>query len=451
MTSQVLNVHEELGDAKVGVFHWRLGAIMGLLTLFDGYDTFNPAYVIHYVAGPWGLKAGQAGLLISSGLVGFLLGAALHGLAADRFGRRGTLLAGLWITSVFTLLTAVLANSFATFCVLRLLTGLGLGVLLPLATTYINELAPRRVANTFALWGVALGWAAGGTLAGVVGVFATPSLGWQSLYWIGSLSFVLLPFMHLMLPESPKFLAIQGRVTEIREMLAKLRPERAHVYATATVSVDNRKTAGNSILELLQPRYRRTTIAIWATAFLSLFCIFGLSGWIPTVMIQRGETFAASFGFGALMQIMSFIGGIFLGHLVDRFGHNRRLLSLWWGLGGCAVLTLVFLNDHVVNVTCVAAAGFFIIGAQFVLNNFTAAAYETNVRATAVGMELGVGRVGAILGPFVAGALQQNYQSSLPMFVSIGLAALAAGGIILFANRSSMEANTERLAAPKAA
>ena len=113
----------------------------------------------------------------------------------------------------------MLANSFLSFCVLRLLTGLGLGVLLPLATTYINELAPRRVANTFALWGVALGWAAGGTIAGVVGVFATPTLGWQSLYWIGSLSFVLLPFMHVMLPESPKFLAIQGRTAEIRDML----------------------------------------------------------------------------------------------------------------------------------------------------------------------------------------------------------------------------------------
>jgi AAHS family 4-hydroxybenzoate transporter-like MFS transporter len=446
MTSQVIDVHEELADAKVGAFHWRLGAIMGLLTLFDGYDTFNPAYVIHYVAGPWGLKAGQAGLLISSGLIGFLLGAALHGVAADKFGRRGTLLAGLWITSVFTLLTALLANSFISFCALRLLTGLGLGVLLPLATTYINELAPRRVANTFALWGVALGWAAGGTMAGVVGVFATPALGWTSLYWIGSLSFLLLPFMHMMLPESPKFLAIQGRVPEIRAMLAKLRPERAHIYATATIAADNKLASGNSILELLQPKYRRTTIAIWATAFLSLFCIFGLSGWIPTVMIQRGETFAASFGFGALMQIMSFVGGIALGHLVDRFGHNRGLLGLWWALGGCAVLTLVFFNDHIVNVTCVAAAGFFIIGAQFVLNNFTAAAYETNVRATAVGMELGVGRVGAILGPFVAGALQQNYQSALPMFVSIGLAALAAGGIILLANRSTVKAGTERLA-----
>ena len=127
------------------------------------------------------------------------------------------------------------------------------------------------------------------------------------------------------------------------------------------------------------------------------------------------------------------------------------MLSLWWVLGGCAVLTLVFLNDHVVNVTCVAAAGFFIIGAQFVLNNFTAAAYETNVRATAVGMELGVGRFGAILGPFVAGALQQTYQSSLPMFVTIGLAALAAGGIVLFASRASAEAKAERLATSTAA
>ena len=74
MSTQAIDLHEELAEAKVGKFHWRLGAMMGLLTLFDGYDTFNPAYVIHYVAKPWGLQAGQAGLLISSGLVGFLLG-----------------------------------------------------------------------------------------------------------------------------------------------------------------------------------------------------------------------------------------------------------------------------------------------------------------------------------------------------------------------------------------
>ena len=437
MTAQLIDIQEELAEAKVGKFHWRLGAMMGLLTLFDGYDTFNPAYVIHYVARPWGLQAGQAGLLISSGLVGFLIGAAIHGIVADRLGRRGTLLGGLWITSIFTLLTATMADSFLSFCMLRILTGVGLGVLLPLATTYINELAPRRVANTFALWGVALGWALGGTLAGVAGVFATPVFGWTALYWIGSLSFLLLPFMHLMLPESPKFLALQGRTGEIRDLLAKLRPERAGAYLAAEIPVGQPERPVNSVAALLHGKYRRTTLAIWGSAFLSLFSIFGLSGWIPTVMMQRGETFAASFGFGALMQIMSFVGALVLGHLVDRFGSNRGLLAVWWAIGGVAVLSLVVLNDHIVNVTSVAAAGFFIIGAQFVLNNFTAGSYETGVRATAVGMELGVGRVGAILGPFVAGALQQFYQSPTPMFVSIGLSAIAAGTIILLARRPS--------------
>src|SRR5207302_8085014 len=132
-------------------------------------------------------------------------------------------------------------------------------------------------------------------------------------------------------------------------------------------------------------------------------------------------------------QIMSFAGALVLGHLVDRFGSNRGLLAVWWAIGGVAVLSLVLLNDHLVNITSVAAAGFFIIGAQFVLNNFTAASYETGVRATAVGMELSVARVGAILGPFVAGTLQQIYHSATPMFVSIGAAALLAGISVLFA------------------
>ncbi|MCP3471533.1 MFS transporter [Bradyrhizobium sp. CCGUVB1N3] len=439
MADHGIDVHEELAEARVSGFHLRLGAIMGLLTLFDGYDTFNPAYVIHYVAGPWGLKPGQAGLLISSGLIGFLIGAAAHGIVADRFGRRGTLLGGLWITSVFTLLTALFADSFLSYCGLRLLTGLGLGVLLPLATTYINELAPRRVANTFALWGVALGWALGGTAAGLVGVFATPVFGWKVLYWIGSLSFLLLPFLHVQLPESPKFLVLRDRSQDIRALLSRLRPERAALYATAEISVVRAAETRNPVAILLSARYRRTTLAIWISAFLSLFCIFGLTGWIPTVMMQRGETFSASFGFGAIMQIMSFLGGLALGSLIDRAGRSRSLIALWWAVGGVAVLALVAFNTHAVNIAAVALSGFCIIGAQFVLNNFTAVSYETSVRATAVGMELAVARVGAILGPVVAGALQQVYQSPVPMFVSIGISAIAAGAIILFARRPLAE------------
>jgi AAHS family 4-hydroxybenzoate transporter-like MFS transporter len=422
-----IDVHGELASAAVGRSHRILGVLITLITLFDGYDTFNPAYVIHYVTRPWGLAPSQAGLLVSAGLVGFLFGAVGHGMVADRMGRRSTLLAGLWIVNVFTLLTALFATGFWSFCTLRFITGLGLGVLLPLGTTYINELAPQRVSNRFSLWGVTLGWSLGGILAGLVGVFLTPQYGWQILYYLGALSVPLTFLVHAVLPESPKFLATRGRVEELRALMSALRPERREVYESASFRVLEPPVRRNTIAALLAPRYRRVSLTIWITAFLSLFAIFGLTGWIPTVMLKRGETFAASFGFGALMQATSFFGGLALAMLADRrFALAPRFLAIWWAVGGLAIVALVFVNSHGFNLAIIAIAGFCVIGAQHVLNNFTAGSYETDFRASGVGMELGVGRVGAILGPFVVGLLQQAAGGPEGVFWAIGGAAIVA-------------------------
>lgn len=367
----------------------------------------------------------------------------MHGLIADRIGRRVTLLGGLWVASIFTLMTPVLGVSFRPFCTIRFFTGLGLGVLLPLATTYINELAPRHVANTYAIWGVGLGWAVGGSLAGVVGVLMTPDYGWKSLYWIGCFSFVLIPILYVTLPESVKFLALAGRADEIRTILSRLRPQQAARYRYARVSMDSQVTTRAAMATLLSERYRETTLSIWTSAFFCLFCIFGLSGWIPTVMVQRGETFVASFGFGALMQIAGFLGGLACGYISDWRGSRQGMIVLWWSLGAVSAFTLVFLNTHLINLFFVTAAGFFIIGGQFVLNNFTANVYETRVRATAVGMELSVGRVGAILGPWVTGVLQERFSGSTAIFLAITLAAFIASIAMAWARSENQFAGYE--------
>ena len=430
-TGNQVDIHEELAGAAVTPLHKALGVLITLITLFDGYDTFNPAYVIHYVMQPWGLQPSQAGLLVSSGLIGFLFGAMGHGMIADRYGRRNTLLAGLWIINVMTLLTAMFATDFASFCGLRFLTGLGLGVLLPLGTTYINELAPQRISNSFSLWGVTFGWSLGGVVAGLVGVFLTPTYGWQILYFAGTMSIPLTLVVHAVLPESPKFLAARGRVVELRALMSRLRPERRAAYENAEFRTTEHTVSQNTIAALLAPRYRRVSLTIWLTAFLTLFAIFGLTGWIPTVMIKRGETFAASFGFGALLQAMSFFGGLALATLADRgFAATPRLLGTWWAIGGLAVGALVFVNGHGFNIAVVAIAGFCVIGAQHVLNNFTANSYETGLRASGVGMELGVGRVGAILGPYVIGLLQQATGGPDAVFWAISGAAIVAAAVI---------------------
>jgi len=426
-----VDIHEELAGAAVTPLHKMLGILITLITLFDGYDTFNPAYVIQYVRQPWGLLPSHAGFLVSSGLIGFLFGAMGHGMIADRYGRRNTLLAGLWIVNVLTLLTAIFATSFTSFCTLRFLTGLGLGVLLPLGTTFINELAPPRVSNAFSLWGVTFGWSLGGVFAGLIGVFLTPTYGWQILYFVGALSIPLTLLVHAVLPESPKYLAARGRLEELRALMVRLRPDRSAVYATATFHSPDRAAPRNTIAALLAPRYRRVSLTIWVTAFLTLFAIFGLVGWIPTVMIQRGESFASGFSYGALMQGTSFIGGLTLAMLADRgFAPTPRLLGMWWIIGGIAVGTLVFVNSHAFNFVVVAVAGFCVIGAQHVLNNFTANSYETGFRASGVGMELGVGRVGGILGPSVIGFLQQVTGGQDAVFWAIGGAAVVAALVI---------------------
>ena len=352
-------------------------------------------------------------------------------MLADRYGRRKTLLAGLWIVNVLTLLTAMFATTFASFCGFRFLTGLGLGVLLPLGTTYINELAPQRVSNSFSLWGVTFGWSLGGVVAGLVGVFLTPTYGWQILYFVGTMSIPLTLAVHAVLPESPKFLAARGRLEELRALMSRLRPERRAVYATAVFRTTEHTAPKNTIAALLAPRYRRVSLTIWVTAFLTLFAIFGLVGWIPSVMIQRGESFASGFSYGALMQATSFIGGLTLATLADRgFAATPRLLGAWWIIGGIAVGMLLFVNSHAFNFAIVAIAGFFVIGAQHVLNNFTANSYETGFRASGVGMELGVGRVGGILGPYVIGLLQQVTGGPAAVFWAIGGSAIIAGLVI---------------------
>ena len=432
----MIDVREEIASAPVGAYHRFLALLVGLVVFFDGYDTFNPAYVIHYVAKPWHLSPSQAGFLVSSGLVGFMIGSLLQGKSSDRYGRRRALLGALWIVTVFSFLTAALGRSFAAFCTLRLLTGLGMGALLPLGVTYVNEYAPRRLANTFSMWGWALGWAGGGIVAAAIGIYLTPIFGWQALYYSASLSIVLVIVCHLALPESLQFSAMRGDWQGIAQALCRLNPSQAARYSApgAQFMFPEPSDRPASVLLLVSPRYRRTTLSVWVSAFFVLFAIWALSGWVPTAMMQRGEGFATSFSFGALIQAMAFVGSLLCGYIADREGKDREAMAVWWLGGAVSVGLLVLFNIHALNVICVGAAGFCILGGQNVLNNFTAASYDTEVRGTAVGLMLGVGRAGGILGPFITGFLQQHTPGTSGLFVAIGIASMIGATAIVFAN-----------------
>ena len=433
----MIDIRSEIESAPIGRYHYLILSLIGLAVFFDGYDTFNASYVVHYVMKPWGLQPSQAGFLVSSGLIGFSAAALLQGRFSDRYGRRPVLLFGLWMATVFSAATAWFADSYWTFSILRFCTGIGLGIVLPLGVTYVNEFAPARVKHTFSTWGWGLGFSLGGAAAALVGVFLTPALGWQSLYYAAALSVFLAIGCQALLPESVQFLAVRGaEPSAIGRTLGKLNPSRAAQYnepGVGFVFPEERDRAA-SVALLLSARYRRTTLAAWSAAFFVLFGIYGLTGWVPTAMLARGESFAASFGYGAVILMMNFVGTLACGYVTDHRREGRGPLVVWWLLGAAAAGALAVVNIHALNLICVGAAGFFILGGQGALNNLTAVWYDTEVRGTAVGTMLGFGRLGGTLGPYVTGWLQQLAPGSSILFVAISMAALIGACMMLLAS-----------------
>lgn len=421
---RVLDAARELAGARLTAQHWLLIAAVFAATVFDGYDTLNPSYVIHYVEGPWGLSSSQVGFLVSSGLIGFTVGALGHGPVADRYGRRPVMLAALLFSGVFSVLTAAAGDSFASFVLLRGLTGIGLGVIMPLGTAYITEFTPAASGTRMATGGIC-GYCLGGILASAVGIWLTPDLGWQILYWLGGGSVLVAAVLYAVLPESVQYLVLRGRHEAAARVLARLRPERREAYAGARFARPrDRAGAGEIVREITSRAYRRTTVALWITAFLVLFDIYGLSGWLPTLMERRGDGFAASFAFGALLQGAGIAGGLAAAHSHDR--DRLRMgpgLTTLLGLGTVAVVLMAVVDTRASDVLFVAVAGFAVVGGQFVLNNLAARSYPVHLRGTGAGMMFGVGRIGAILGPYLGGWLIGWFDGTENvMFVAIAIA-----------------------------
>ena len=131
---------------------------------------------------------------------------------------------------------------------------------------------------------------------------------------------------------------------------------------------------------------------------------------------------------------MNFAGTLACSYLTDHLGEGRGPLVAWWLLGAVSAGVLALVNIHALNLICVGAAGFYILGGQGALNNLTAVWYDTEVRGTAVGTMLGFGRLGGTLGPYVTGWLQQLAPGSSILFIAISMAALIGACMILLAS-----------------
>ena len=421
-----LDVREEVAQATVRPFHWRLIVLISLGLVIDGINNLVPSFVLPFVREPWNLSGGQSGMLVSSGLIGVSFGALLHGPIADRFGRRPTFIAGMAISGILSVATGAIADSFEVFVALRIVTGLSIGMLLPLGIAYLNETMPIRSRHRLTILS-ATGFSLGGVLAGVLGIALTSAVGWQSLFYLGGIMVLLAPIYFFALPESPEFLVAQGRTEKAFAILARMRPENVEAYQQATLVVGGQEAAVPQDWRLPLGRpYRTHTLFLWGAVFLLMFAAYGLTAWTPTLMIDRGLGINTAFVLGSTLQCMAIAGGLLGAFFADKSMGAGHLVMLWCVLGAVSSVGVALSGPVTLVVITVMAAGLFIQGALWVLFSVCAQSYPVEARSTGEGLMFGVGYWGGVLGPFIAGTILSALGSdNLIYFVVAGATALA--------------------------
>lgn len=377
--------------------------------LLEGFDlvvlgTVFPAMLDQKV---WGLTPASASVVTTIGLVGMTIGALTVGALTDVIGRRRSLLLSVVSFSAFTLLCAV-APSVFVFGLLRFLAGLGLGGCLPTALSIANEHShSRRVGS--ATTNVMTGYHVGAVLTALLGIWVIPGLGWRAMFIIGAApALVVVPLMWKYLPESQA-----------------PRPAR---------------TALSTMASLFTGKYLRASLAFCVASFMGLLLVYGLNTWLPQIMRTAGYDLGAALALLLTLNLGAVAGLLLAGVVSDRAGIRRPTIA--WFATAAVFLALLSVRMPLVGAyVAVFVTGCFVFSAQVLVYAYIGRTYVDGNRATALGWSAGVGRLGAICGPLVGGALLTAgiaYPWGFYVFAIVG--ALGAVAVTVVGSRSAAPA-----------
>lgn len=396
---QMVSVEEVIEKSRVSRVHLTILAWTMFLILFDGYDLSVLGVVIPVLHEEWGISVATLGMVASLTLVGSLIGAFLAGVLADKLGRKKVLVYCVVLFSVFTLCNAF-TTSILFFAICRFIAGIGLGGIPPLVVALTAEYAPRKMRNRF-VGMMFSGYSLGGILVALLGMYMMPHFGWQSLFIVGALPLIVLPWMIKSLPESLPFLA-QSEPEKMRAIVQKMNPD---FVLEEDVQWHTKQPQKKQPLRALFTAGRaRITLSFWVICFMGLLLVYGLSTWLPQLMRAQGYGITSSISFLCALNMGAIIGSVIGGLVADRFG-SRIVQTTLYSLGAVCLVLLMFHFSMPVLYVLVAISGAASIGAQNLNNACNASYYDASCRGAALGAALSVGRLGAIVGPLIGGYL----------------------------------------------
>jgi putative MFS transporter len=412
-TLTVESIVARIERLPVAPWHVRMRAIIASATFFDAFDALTIAFVMPALLGPWHLNPAQIGVMISGGYIGQVIGALGFGWLAERHGRLNVLTWTVVLIAVMSLACAF-AWDFQSLFWLRVIQGLGLGGEVPIAATYINEFAKAERRGFFLLiyqniFPVAI------IFISVIAIWVVPHWGWQSMFVIGTIPAALAAWMRRSLPESPRWLAVHGRLAEADAALKGIEEEisehGSRPLPPPATNIPKIVEADARISELLESIYLGRTIVLWIMWFAAAFVGYGITIWMPTIYrtvfhlsVQQSLTYSL------YNNITPLLGGLVCAWLVDKVG-RRFVFTMGFSCAAIPLLTLWLMGGTITLTAAMIAAiivSFFAPMLQLGLVLYGGEIYPTRMRALGTGIGSAWTRLGTIVGPPIVGLTLQG-------------------------------------------
>jgi MFS transporter, SHS family, lactate transporter len=376
-------MNSNLGSISKG--QWNTMGAGTLAFFFDSWDAFLLVYVLSDIAAEFQISVSRVSLALVFTYASRWFGGILLGGISARFGRKRSLLVGILICGVFTILTGC-ATSFNMLLGLRLCFGIGMGGLYAAAGPLVMESVPASVRG-FASGFFMFGFYVGSVVAPWTYYFFEPHFGWRAMFYFGGISLLMIPYVQFTVSESP---AWKARAEE----LASGSPE------------DHKKLP---MWKLFAPAYLAITIALLMVEFGVFFDAYPFQSVLPTYLklerhfpIQTVALAGSMIGVGALFG--SLLGGI----LSDRIGRKKTF-------AGAFVLAIIptsigVLAHNPMLVVVASIINGMIFGTMGgLLTAFENEHYPTDLRAVGNGLLHNLGAFGGAIGAVIATVLHVRF------------------------------------------
>ena len=399
-----------------------------LMNILDGMDVLVISYCAPSIAKSWEVGPEALGIVFSAGLAGMALGALFLAPFADRLGRKIMILLSAFIMGTGIFLTAYSDNVYQ-LGFLRLFSGIGIGSMLASTAALTAEYTPDKTKD-FWVSLVISGYPVGAVLSGLVAAQIVPNQGWPLMFQIAGLaSFITIPFIWFGLSESVDFYLKrqpQQALEKANAILVKMgRPaiERLPPLPEKKVAIP--------VNDLLSSEYLVPTLQLWLALFLSFCSLYFLTSWIPKLAESAGLSMSLAIYAGTVFNVGAFLGIASQGYFSTRFGLKKTIGTyLIWTAVLMAVFRFAIGSDALLFVF--GLLGFGIQGGFVGLYAVAARLYPTEFRTTGVGWSIGIGRLGAVMGPALGGLLVGMGLTIETNFLVFAIPTVLAGVVTLF-------------------